>query len=107
MAAGRRGQRLRQAGGQEALTQKEHETLRWPTNLDRAAIESRLAEVREVARSQGLDYVTGLFENLHTMAAAQIGTNVVAALTWLQDKPAHRPLTMQLEMVAMNLKNLK
>jgi hypothetical protein len=41
------------------------------------------------------------------MAAAQIGTNVVAALTWLQDKPAHRPLTRQLEMVAMNLKNLK
>jgi hypothetical protein len=41
------------------------------------------------------------------MSAAKLGANVVAALTWLQDKPEHRPLTMQLEMVAMNLKNLK
>jgi hypothetical protein len=89
------------------VAQKEDETLRFPTNLDRAAIESRLVEVREVARNQGLPYVVSLFENVQSMAAAQIGTNVVAALTWLQDKPAHRPLTRQLEMVAMNLKNLK
>jgi hypothetical protein len=31
------------------VAQKEDETLRFPTNLDRAAIESRLVEVREVA----------------------------------------------------------
>ena len=83
------------------------ETLRWPTNLDRAAIEKRLVEVREAARSQGLPYVVSLFENIERMAGHEIGTNVVAALTWLQDKPEHRPLTAQLEMVAMNLKNLK
>ena len=83
------------------------ETLRWPTNLDRAAIESRLVEVREAARQQGLAEVVGLFERLETMSGPQVGAKVVAALTWLQDKPQHRPLTMQLEMVAMNLKNLK
>ena len=86
---------------------REDETLRWPTNLDRAAIESRLVEVREAARGQGLAHLVALFEKVESMAAAQIGTNVVAALTWLQDKPAHRPLTVQLEMVAMNLKNLR
>jgi hypothetical protein len=32
---------------------------------------------------------------------------VVAALGWVQGKPEHRPIAMQLEMVAMNLKNLK
>jgi hypothetical protein len=48
-----------------------------------------------------------LFENLPAMAGAQIGAGVVAALTWLQDKPEHRALTTQLEMVALNLKNLK
>lgn len=85
----------------------QYETLRWPTNLDRAAIEKRLADVREAARQHGLSEVFSLFENLPTMSAAEIGTSVVAALTWLQDKPAHRPLTTQLEMVAMNLKNLK
>lgn len=83
------------------------DTLRFPTNLDRAAIESRLVEVREVARTQGLPYLTSLFEGIKSMTAAQLGTSVVAALTWLQDKPDHRPLTLQLQIIAMNLKNLK
>jgi len=85
----------------------EEETLRWPTNLDRAGIENRLVEVRENARRFGLVEIVRMFERLPTMSAAQIGTNVVTALNLLQDKPGHRPLTMQLEMVAMNLKNLK
>jgi hypothetical protein len=85
---------------------KEDETLRWPTNLDRAGIEKRLVEVREVARKHGLGEFVAFFEHLEEMSAAQLGANVVAALTWLQDKPGHRPLAMQLEMVAMNLKNL-
>jgi len=83
------------------------ETLRWPTNLDRAAIEVRLTEVRDVARAQGLPEVAAFFEQLEKMTGAQVGTAVVSALTWLQERPQHRPLTMQLEMVAMNLKNLK
>ncbi len=85
----------------------ENETLRWPTNLDRAGIEARLFQVREAAQSAGLPYVAGLFESLDSMSAAQIGAAVVAGLTWLQDKPEQRPITTQLEMVAMNLKNLK
>ncbi len=83
------------------------ETLRWPTNLDRKGIESRLIEVREVARKTGLPEIVGFFEGIEHMSAAQLGANVVAALTWLQDKRQQRALIMQLEMVAMNLKNLK
>ena len=86
---------------------KADETLRWPINLDRAAIERRLAEVRGAAQAQGLDLVVKLFSDVSRMSGADLGANVVAALTWLQDKPEHRPITMQLEMVAMNLKNLK
>ena len=85
----------------------ENETLRWPTNLDRAGIEKRLIEAREAARSEGLVYVSNLFESVETLSAAEIGSAVIAAPTWLQDKPAHRAITTQLEMVAMNLKNLK
>ena len=85
----------------------EDETLRWPTNLDRAGIENRLLEVRENARRFGMVEIVRLFENLGSMSAAQMGTSVVSALTLLQGKPGHRPLTVQLEMVAMNLKNLK
>jgi len=86
---------------------KADETLRWPINLDRAAIERRLAEVRQVAQAQGLELIANLFSGVSGMSGADLGANVVAALTWLQDKPEHRPITMQLEMVAMNLKNLK
>ena len=83
------------------------ETLRFPTNLNRAGIEGRLAQVRESARSSQLLSVAALFENLPALSAAQLGANVVAALTLVQEKPEHRAIATQLEMVAMNLKNLK
>ena len=85
----------------------ENETLRWPTNLDHPAIIARLAQVRESAKTAGLDEFAARFAKVETMAKGQIGAAVVGALTWLQDKPQHRPITTQLEMVAMNLKNLK
>jgi hypothetical protein len=84
-----------------------NETLRWPTNLDRAGIEQRLVQVRKAAEAAKLAELAALFANVEGMAARQIGANVVAALTWLQDRPEHRPITTQLEMVAMNLKHLK
>jgi hypothetical protein len=83
------------------------ETLRWPTNLDRGGIESRLAQVHDAAQAGGLAYIASLFDNLPAMTAPQIGANVLAALEWLQEKDEHGTITTQLEMVAMNLKNLK
>jgi hypothetical protein len=85
----------------------ENETLRWPTNLDRAGIERRLARVREAATAAGQPHLAELFTGLEKMTAAEIGAAVVAARTWLQEKPEYRAITTQLEMVAMNLKNLK
>jgi hypothetical protein len=85
----------------------EYETLRWPTNLDRAGIEKRLVEVREAAKRAGLGSLAVGFESLEKLSAAQLGTKVVAALTEVQDKPELRAIATQLEMVAMNLKNLK
>lgn len=85
----------------------DNETLRWPTSLDRGGIRQRLALVREAAQKEDLPELLELFPDPETMTPAAIGTAVVAALSWLQDKPQHRPITMQLEMVAMNLRNLK
>ena len=85
----------------------ENETLRWPTNLDRAGIEQRLVQVREAAEAGKLGELAALFADVEGMTSGQIGAHVVAALTWLQDRPEHRRITTQLEMVAMNLKNLK
>ena len=83
------------------------ETLRWPTNLDRSGIESRLVQVHAAAKAQGLDQVAALFANLGALTAAQLGHNVVSALELLQEKREHDAITRQLEMVAMNLKNLR
>ena len=85
----------------------EYETLRWPTNLDRAGIEKRLVEVRETAQRAGLDQLAKSFEALDKLTAAQLGAKVDAAMTEIQSKPEHRAIATQLEMVAMNLKNLK
>lgn len=86
---------------------KHDETLRWPTNLNRAGIESRLVQVRDAARAAGLNDVAALLDNPSKMTGAQIGAAVVAALESVQEKHEHGAITTQLEMVAMNLKNLK
>ena len=85
----------------------EYETLRWPTNLDRAAIVQRLVQVRESALASGVAELAARFAGVERMPAAQIGANVVAALNWVQDQPQHREFATQLEMVALNLKNLR
>jgi hypothetical protein len=85
----------------------EYETLRWPTNLDRAAIELRLVQVRDYALANGLPDLAARFKSLPALNAAQLGAAVLGALDSLQKSPAHRQAITQLEMVAMNLKNLK
>ena len=90
----------------------ESETIRWPTNLDRAAIEKRLGHVAAKAADLNLGELTQRFAGVAAMSAAQIASNVVASLTWLLNQPAperakYADLTRDLEMVALNLKNLK
>jgi hypothetical protein len=84
-----------------------NETLRWPTNLDRAAIVQRLVQVRAAAVAAGLADLAARFDKVETMPSGEIGSKVIAALTWIQDKPEHPAITAQLAMIAMNLKNLK
>ena len=85
----------------------ENETLRWPTNLDRAGIVERLVEVRGMAEQAGLADLAARFADVENMPSGAIGANVIAALTWIQEKPEYPAITTQLAMVAMNLKNLK
>ena len=85
----------------------QYETLRWPTNLDRAGIELRLGQVRDYALANGLPEIAARFEKVASLTAGQLGAAVLGALNSLQTSPQHREATTQLEMVAMNLKNLK
>ena len=84
-----------------------NETLRWPTNLDRPAIEQRLIQARATAEQKGLPEVASILAGIESKAPAQIAMSVMAALHWLEGKGELRAYTLQLEMVALNLKNLR
>lgn len=85
----------------------ENETLRWPTNLDRAHIIERLVEVRAAAAAAGLPELAASFAAIETLPSPEIGARVIAALSMVQEKPAFDAIATQLSMVALNLKNLK
>ena len=83
------------------------ETLRWPTNLDRPAIEQRLAQAHATAEKNGWAALLPLLSDVEGKPPAEIAKKVMAALDWLQTQPEQRAFTLQLQMVALNLKNLK
>ena len=83
---------------------REQETLRSPPVLDRKEIVRRLVEIRGFDP----DGAGGFFVDVEVRSAAQIGARVIGALTWLQANPraAHPYVIEQLQLVALNLKNL-
>ena len=82
-------------------------TVRMVTNLDRKAIEGKLGEVRSAAQSGNLAELASMFTGVEGMPKAQIEQRVRNALKWLADKPQHNRITTELELVDLNLKNLK
>lgn len=82
-------------------------TVRMVTNLDRGAIEGKLAGVRQAAQSANLAELATMFTGVEGMPKAQIEQRVKNALKWLEDKPQHQRMTADLELVEINLKNLK
>jgi len=84
------------------LEGREHETLRSPPHMGRAEIVRRLGELRDFDPSGA----GGYFENIEGLSSARIGARVIAALNWLQENPAHPFVAQQLQLVALNLKNL-
>jgi len=82
-------------------------TVRLVRNLDRGAIEGKLAEVRSQAQAANLAELAAMFNGVEGMPRAQIETRVASAFKWLADKPAHQRIAAQLELVELNLPNLK
>lgn len=85
----------------------DEKTMRIVRNLDRDAIEAKLAEVRTAALANNLAELASMFSGVEGMPRAQIETRVTNALKWLADKPQHQQIIAQLELVEMNLPNLK
>jgi len=84
----------------------DEKTMRMVTNLDRAAIEEKLVEVRDLAQKSGLEDLAGMFLEVEGAPRKKIEQCVDSALKWLSDKPQHKTLTALLELVEFNLKNL-
>jgi len=82
-------------------------TLKLVTNLDRKAIEERLAAVRSAAQSAGLADVAGLLNGIEGKPRADIEAKVKAAFKLVATKPEHQSIAAQLELVEINLPNLK
>ena len=85
----------------------DEKTLRMVTNLDRGAVEGKLAEVRKAAQASNLAELATMFAGIEGMPRAQMETRVGNALKWLADKPQHQKIAGILELVELNLKNLK
>ena len=86
---------------------EDDKTVRMVTNLDRGAIEGKLAEVRNAAQSAKLNELASMFQGVEGMPKAQMEQRVKNAIKWLADKPQHNRITTELELVELNLKNLK
>lgn len=83
------------------------QTLKLVMNLDRRAIEAKLSEVHSAAQASDLAALASLFTGVEGMPRAQMQIRVGNALRWLADKPQHKALAAQLELVELNLPNLK
>jgi hypothetical protein len=86
---------------------EDDKTVRMVTNLDRKAVEGKLAGVRKAAQSANLTELASMFNGVEGMPRAQIEARVKNALKWLADKPQHMRIQADLELVEINLKNLK
>jgi hypothetical protein len=82
-------------------------TMKLVTNLDRGGIEGRLVELRKAAQSSNLAELAAMFAGIEGMPRAEMEKRVRSALKWLADKPQHNNLRGQLEIVELNLPNLK
>jgi hypothetical protein len=82
-------------------------TLKLVTNLDRGGIEERLAQIRSAAQAANLAELAQMLSGIEGAPRAQLEQTVRSAVKWLADKPAHRGLEAQLELVEINLPNLK
>jgi hypothetical protein len=82
-------------------------TLKLVTNLDRAAIEGRIADVRKAAQAASFGELARLLDGVEGLPRAGIEERVKSALKAVMGKPEHKNLMAQLELIELNLPNLK
>jgi hypothetical protein len=83
------------------------QTLKLVTNLDRAGIEKMIGKIRDAAQAANLSDLVQLLSGIDGAPRAQLEQKIKDALKTLAGKSAHGALAAQLEMVELNLPNLK
>ena len=83
------------------------ETARFPGKLDREGIVARIGEIRDWARGQQLTEMAKLLDLPAGASAADIGSRVLSALALVTEKPEYAVIVRQLQILTLNLKNLK
>lgn len=83
------------------------DTLKLVKNLDRAAVEAKLAEVRSAARKSNVSGLVAALTGIEGMPRAQLEQRVLGAQKLVRGKPEHKLLLAQLELAEINLPNLK
>ncbi len=85
----------------------EHDrTMQIITNLDRAGIEKKLAEARQVAEAFNLNQVKDLLSNVNGKSAAELQDVIERSVSGLIGNPDYARLQDLLELVELNLKNI-
>jgi len=92
---------------EESAMSSHDKTLKLVTNLDRGAIEKRLGEARSAAQAAGLSEVASALAGVEGASGAQIGEKVKNALKGLAGKSDQASIAGLLELVEINLPNLK
>ncbi len=83
------------------------ETARFPAKLDRDGIIARLAELHEWARSESLAELAAILKLPANASSAEIGSRILSSLAFISSRPQYTVINKQLEILALNLKNLK
>jgi hypothetical protein len=82
-------------------------TIELITNLDRPAVEAILQQVAAEAKKRELDDIITLLGEFVGMGEPELRKRVTLCLESLSASPEHRDLFSQLELVELNLPNLK
>jgi hypothetical protein len=82
-------------------------TVELVTNLDRAAIEEKLGQIVAEAKSRGLEDIPTLLGAYAGMSQDELRKRVALCLHALSGASEHKALFTQLELVELNLSNLR
>jgi hypothetical protein len=82
-------------------------TVELVTNLDRAAIEEKLRQIVAECKARKLDDVPTLLGDFAGMGQADLAKRVTLCLQALSGSPEHKVLFAHLELVELNLPNLR